>query len=204
MSELQLDLPMSVLPSFASARRRAEDGMKRATDHAEADHKGWKEEALRFLRRYCETHVDFLTEDLIDAARGIVPASPCEGGGKAWGSVITTAKREGIIEKIGYRPARTSNLSPKPVWASRMLDMHAEFSEGEWGKIARNYVRGYRANMNASGFFTENLTVYAFAMGCPVPKEFTWWSTLLESEGLAIGATGHWFPKPCCADCAEH
>jgi hypothetical protein len=42
-----------------------------------------------------------------------VPQPP---DGRAWGSVISSARRLEIIQKVGTRLAATSNLSPKCLW----------------------------------------------------------------------------------------
>lgn len=98
--------------TFVKARR--DDGLKRAGDHA-GD--GWKRRARSYLLEYLTTRRrgdDFLTEHLRDFAHNRGLEFPPDG--RAWGAVLQAAARDGLIEKIGYAPAKSSNLSPKVLW----------------------------------------------------------------------------------------
>ncbi|MES2488532.1 MAG: hypothetical protein V4607_01985 [Pseudomonadota bacterium] len=210
---MQFDLPMSLLPTKSEARKRADEGMQKAGDHADEEHAFWRQEAARFVSRFAETHVDFLAEDVINASRGIVPAPP---DGRAWGCVFKTAAKDSVIEKIGYRPAKTSNLSPKVLWGSRVLDLHADFSELEWKKVMLNYVRAFTANTNQDGFTTSAVFNYAREMGFTHQQtmrqeHLAWMVDLLKGEefelhgaiGIKTGATGIWRKTACNAECVE-
>lgn len=95
---------------FAKARR--DDGIQRAGDHA-GD--AWKKAARGYLLEYLSHRRrgdDFLAEMVRDFAVGL--ALPPDG--RAWGAVFQSAARERLIEKVGYAPAKSSNLSPKVLW----------------------------------------------------------------------------------------
>lgn len=105
---------------FTAARARRDVGMQRAVDHADRVTDGWREIARAHVEEFARKHSTFLAEDVIAAARD-VPEPPTR---KAWGAVIQRAAREGIIEKIGFAPAKTSNCSPKVLWRSRIGGAH--------------------------------------------------------------------------------
>ncbi len=91
-------------------------GILNASIGAEIAVPGWSLEAFAFLKRFAEQHAQFMAEDVVKAAAADhLPAPP---DGRAFGGVIQRAVREGLIRKIGYAPAATSNLSPKCVWQS--------------------------------------------------------------------------------------
>lgn len=101
-------------PSLAEAVARRDDGIRRASEHAEDECEGWGLEALRFLTRYAgAADVPFLAEDVVLAAVGVVPSPP---DARAWGGVFKRAAARGIVRRVGYAPARSSNLSPKCLW----------------------------------------------------------------------------------------
>jgi hypothetical protein len=106
---------------FDQAVQRRDIGIDQSAEHAGEE---WKREALVLARRYCETHDLVFVDDLWDWG--------LESGesDRALGNVIQTAARAGWIEKIpmrgvhpdafASRPSVRSNLSPKPVWKSRI------------------------------------------------------------------------------------
>jgi hypothetical protein len=53
------DHAVSDLDLFEQSIANAKDGMRRALDHAEADHAGWGDLAYAYLTRYAETHDRF-------------------------------------------------------------------------------------------------------------------------------------------------
>lgn len=102
MEQLSIDL----------ARARRDDGIGRSADHA-GDR--WKRLAHGFVLEYLVSHRGpFLTENLREFAeiRGLEPPPDK----RAWGSVMRFAASEGLIVKVGYAPACSSNLSPKVQW----------------------------------------------------------------------------------------
>ena len=74
-----------------------DEGIRRATKHAEADKPGWTGEGLRFLQRYAEQHAEFAAFMVVGASEldeGF-PQPDCQ---KAWGQVFKAACKSGIIE----------------------------------------------------------------------------------------------------------
>jgi hypothetical protein len=105
MTQLDLD--------FVKTRR--DDGIARAAEHSGDD---WQDAAFQCVASYARTHAEFLTEDARLEARQLPPPPD----GRAWGAVMQRARREKIIERIGYKPAKSSNLSPKPLWKSLICE----------------------------------------------------------------------------------
>lgn len=122
MSESQGSLFNLGRPSRLSrpeARTRREDGMRRAREHAEKITKSWRLIGMVALERFLGERKDkpFLAEEFVDwSKKNGVPQPP---DGRAWGSVLSSARKLDIIVKAGVGLATTSNLSPKPLWRSR-------------------------------------------------------------------------------------
>jgi hypothetical protein len=96
---------LSLFDAAKAAREARDDGIRRATEHADAVSPRWSDEAYEALLRWCEgkSGREFLAEsarlDLVDA----VPAPPDQ---RAWGGVFVRAARAGYLERAGYRKAR--------------------------------------------------------------------------------------------------
>ena len=77
----------------------------------------WSEDAEMTVILYCNTHKgqDFLTEQIREWGEdmGFVDAPP---NAKAWGGVMRRSAANGVIRKVGYGAAKSSNLSPKVLW----------------------------------------------------------------------------------------
>jgi hypothetical protein len=107
---------MNETRSEAAARR--DTGMALAVEKADRDHEGWSHDAIEVVRQFCKSHGaghQFLAEDIRLYAETLELLERPENE-RAWGAVMQRAAREGIIRKVGYAPARTSNLSPKVLW----------------------------------------------------------------------------------------
>lgn len=97
------------LPTRPQARARRDDAMQRVDANANDD---WKDGAIRLIRDLPRGH-EFLTEDIREAL---------DAGGftvhdaRALGPLVKAQQRAGYIDAIGYRAARSSNLSPKVLW----------------------------------------------------------------------------------------
>lgn len=93
---------------------RRDSGIQRAADHAGTR---WNRLArgylLEFVSRLQIGH-DFLAENFREFAedRGLEPPPD----GRAYGHVLRSAARDLLIRKVGYAPAKSSNLSPKVLW----------------------------------------------------------------------------------------
>jgi len=81
------------------ARQNRDEGMERARKHANKKNTEWSGRALQCVQAY--PHPEFLTEDVrkwSEETQGL-PAPP---DNRAWGSVICTARRIGMIVRLGY------------------------------------------------------------------------------------------------------
>lgn len=96
-----------------AARQRRDVGMQSSYQHAEQDVPEWGDLAYNYLLDYARRHGDFLIEDVRASAAGYVPEPPEL---RAWGAVINKAARRGLIRKVGYKLAKSSNCSPKCLW----------------------------------------------------------------------------------------
>lgn len=93
-------------------RARRDDGIQRAADHAGDQ---WRRGARGYLLEFLSSQPGpFLAEDARAFAESRGFAHPPDG--RAWGVVFQSAARAGLIVKIGYAPAKSSNLSPKVQW----------------------------------------------------------------------------------------
>lgn len=101
----------------AEAEHRRDVGMARAVDHADRERPDWSLRAAHALHEYAQKHPgeSFLAEDVRawSEARMLVSTPPTA---KAWGAVFKEGAKLGVIRKIGYAPAKSSNLSPKCTW----------------------------------------------------------------------------------------
>jgi len=77
----------------------------------------WAEQAEAELRRQIRTRriPDLLAEELLPLVTPIV-GEPKDK--RSWGHVIQAMAADGSLIRVGYRPARSSNGSAKPVWRS--------------------------------------------------------------------------------------
>lgn len=102
--------------SEAAARR--DEGMTLAVEKADRDMEGWSEEAhqsLQFFATEMGRGHRFLTEDVRAYAEFKLLVVRPENE-RAWGAVMRRAAALGMIKKVGYAPAKSSNLSPKVQW----------------------------------------------------------------------------------------
>lgn len=105
---------------FTAARRARDEGIARAVDHADAVAPKWSDRAYDFLTAYLRANERLTSEDVREAAQGIVPAPPSL---RAWGGVFQRAARAGLIERAGYDTARDPkvHMNVVTVWRSRLF-----------------------------------------------------------------------------------
>lgn len=98
------------------AEQAAVDGMTRAVEHANRKSPDWDVHAFDFLMRYARLRNEgFLIEDAREWAyeRGL--ERPPDD--RAWGAPIRFAANHGLLVRCGTANARSSNNSPKVLWA---------------------------------------------------------------------------------------
>jgi hypothetical protein len=110
-----LELPLT--PAADRARLARDLGIERSGSRAERQVPGWQGKAIYCLERYLSqvpiSH-EFLAEEFVKYATAAGLEEPPDG--RAYGSVMQQAARRGLIVKVGYRVALSSNLSPKTLW----------------------------------------------------------------------------------------
>lgn len=102
--------------SLGFIRARRDEGIATAADHSGQT---WQDAAFHAVCEYARTHNQFLTEE----ARIEADQLPLPTDGRAWGAVMQKARREKIVEQIGFARAKSSNLSPKPLWKSLICEV---------------------------------------------------------------------------------
>ena len=103
------------MDAHATAAARRDAGIAQAEDHANAVEPNWSEDALHLLEQFCrQATAPFIIEEVRAFAEDRGFASTTDE--RAWGGVIRRAAAKGLIRKIGYAPAKSSNLSPKCLW----------------------------------------------------------------------------------------
>lgn len=109
---------MSDFITKEEAETRRDVGMARAVDHADRVDAQWSDRAYGYLFDFCRLTKQegerFVIEDVRvwAAGQGFNEATD----GRAWGAVIRRAASNGLIQKVGYAPAKSSNMSPKCAW----------------------------------------------------------------------------------------
>ena len=99
------------------ARQRRDVGIAQSVEKADSDSPEWSTAAYLGVIKYVAEHKQpFLVEDLREWCESNGHTIPPENG-RAWGAVVRHAAKTGVISKSGYGLARSSNLSPKVLWA---------------------------------------------------------------------------------------
>lgn len=118
MSQLNLfeSPPPNAQRLTPTAHEAAEQGMQAAVDHADAEQPNWSDDALDMVRIYFGQHTEGMVEDIraFAESRGFTPAPSA----RAWGPVIRTAAREGIVVSKGYAEVKNpkAHKTPATVW----------------------------------------------------------------------------------------
>ena len=98
-------------------RKLRDQGMEKATTHADRVHTKWRDKAFVLLVEFLKTRERFMTEDVRYFAhqKKDLDTPP---DSRAWGSVIMKAVKAGMIKRIGYAPMKSKNChaNPKSVW----------------------------------------------------------------------------------------
>lgn len=98
-----------------TGQQKRDRGIKRAIDNANDKVENWSGLAYIFLKDYIRTHKEFMAEQVRMASIGRVPDPPSK---RAWGVIIVRAKKQGLIERVGFRNVTNSkaHCTPATVW----------------------------------------------------------------------------------------
>lgn len=106
---------MTTIPLLDAAKRR-DEAIERVANHADALDPEWSDRAYASLIKFCCLYrVPFIAEEVRHWAEGLSLISPPHDA-RAWGAIIKRAAKDELIIKVGYAPAKSSNLSPKVQW----------------------------------------------------------------------------------------
>lgn len=97
-----------------------ERGMQIAIDNADFKIKEWSSVAYKFLVEYAKYNLTFMGEDVRYASQNNLPEPPSL---RAWGMIISRAKKQGIIKHIGYSQVKnpSSHKANASIWESQIL-----------------------------------------------------------------------------------
>lgn len=104
------------------ATHATDAAIERAREGQESKCPGWGDTALRFLEMYAKLHPEFLIESVRLSSIGAIE-QPSKAG--AWGSVVRSAVRLGIIKatgRYGRHVTPSSHSDIKPIWASLVYE----------------------------------------------------------------------------------
>ena len=103
---------------IADAELRRDIGIEHAAAGANMAVEGWTDKAYQLLQDFLRVQqgVPFLAEFFVGWAKSRIeaPHDP-----RAWGKPVQRAARAGLIERVGYAKANSSNRSPKALWRAR-------------------------------------------------------------------------------------
>lgn len=108
------------MEAHSAARLARDQGMERVATSAERASPGWLDGARVALKRYLQAHPGetFICERVRGWAEDLELIEPAANE-RAWGHVFRAASRDGLIRKTGqYELAKSSHLSPKPLWTA--------------------------------------------------------------------------------------
>lgn len=102
-----------------AASIRAETGITSSAAHAEADAPGWSDHAMALLGRYVQrqavfAYTPFTMENFRTWAYNHGLPTPKEE--RCFGAITRKALKLGLIVKVGYAAAASSNNSPKATY----------------------------------------------------------------------------------------
>ncbi len=110
---------------------RRDQGIARAVGHADAEQScpKWSIQAEAYAEMMIgrRGYKPFLMEEIVAAAkRDGVPSPP---DGRAWGHIIVALAKRGVVRKMGYASAATSNCSPKVLWGKAVPEREEQHSQ---------------------------------------------------------------------------
>lgn len=111
---------MTAQTNVRIASDRANEGIKRAEDKANAVHENWSEKAFDFLVGYIKINPVFQVEDVRFASQGVIPMPHSQ---RSWGAIIRRAVYQGLIWQDGFAKTKSakSHRTPAAVWKSKIV-----------------------------------------------------------------------------------
>ena len=99
---------------FTSQQNRNK-GIEQALNHANEVHSEWSVKAYNFLLKFIQNNDEFMTEQVREASKDEVPEPPSK---KAWGGIVVRAKKQGLIQSIGFRSVSNikAHATPATLW----------------------------------------------------------------------------------------
>ena len=90
-------------------------GIKLSVDNADKSIDNWSQKAYKFFIDYIKDKEFFMTEDVRIASEGLLEAPPSK---RAWGAITVRAKKEGIIESVGFSSVKNpkAHSTPATLW----------------------------------------------------------------------------------------
>lgn len=83
-----------------TAEKLRDKGIEQSEKHANEVNKNWSEKAYAFFIQYARNiGKPFMTADIVEAAKGIVPDPP---DFRSYGAIAVRAIKAGVVRKIGY------------------------------------------------------------------------------------------------------
>ena len=104
------------MTTLLEARAAANEGMARATAHADEDIPGWSDAALAYIHSYALSH-DRFTGWMVTHTAGLTGSVPVKSG-KCWGILFVKAQKLGWVKKDGYAQDPNRHMNPCPVYRS--------------------------------------------------------------------------------------
>jgi hypothetical protein len=100
------------------AHEKAESGMRRSLEHAEAESPGWSELAFKFVRLFWSQRGDkqCVGRDIVLAAKEYGLIQPPTD--KAWGAVLKRAAKAGVMVRVGTAKDTNRHGNLVPLWAA--------------------------------------------------------------------------------------
>lgn len=102
-----------------TAKELANDGMTRAIEHADQVEPDWGSRAAAILIDFASVNSEFMAEDVRVYAHKVL-GLPQPPDPRAWGAIINSAVRQGIIVRDRYELTKIppAHATPRPVWRS--------------------------------------------------------------------------------------
>lgn len=109
-SQLELD--------YTKASEERDAGIERAVSHANAVTANWSDIAFEKLKEFLQIFSDPFQAEEVRSFAAVDDEFPEPPSRRAWGGVIRTAARKGLIKRIGFKNTKSvkSHCTPSSLW----------------------------------------------------------------------------------------